>query len=74
MTLTHDITQGQCFAEEVAVGPPVVVLEIINKIIQKKLFLLLLLHFGANANVQVHHKRVDLASLPVLPQPPWNIK
>ena len=26
-----------------------------------------------DANVQVRHQRVDLASLPVLPQPTWNV-
>ena len=72
--LTDDVSEGQRFAEEIAIGPPVVVFEIVDEIVEQQFFLLLLLNFGADAHVQVHHECVDLARLPVLPQPSRHVE
>ena len=72
--LTDNVGQGECLAEKVAIGPPVVMFEVVDQVVEQQLLLLFLLHFGANANVQVHHEGVDLARLPVLPQPARHVK
>lgn len=43
------------------------VLEVVDQVVEQELLLLLLLHFGADAHIEVHHKGVDLARFPVLP-------
>lgn len=71
---TDDIGECERFAEEVAIGPPIVVLEIVDQVVEQELLLLFLLHFGANTHVQVHHEGMDLAGLPILPQPSRHVE
>ena len=33
--LTDDVSEGQRFAEEIAIGPPVVVFEIVDEIVEQ---------------------------------------
>ncbi len=51
---TYNIQQGQQLAEEVSVGPEVVVLEVGVDIVQNQLLLQSLLPLGDDAEVQVH--------------------
>ena len=74
LKLTDNVGQGECLAEKVAIGPPVVMFKVVDQVVEQQFLLLFLFHFGANANVQVHHQGVDLARLPVLPQPTRHIK
>ena len=74
MSLTYDVDEGEEFTEEVSVGPPVVVLEVVGEVVEQQPLLLPLLHVLHDADVEVHHERVDLARLPVLPQPPGNVE
>ena len=69
VSLTYDVDEGEEFTEEVSVGPPVVVLQIVVQIIQEKLLLLLLLDLADHPHVEVHHQSCYLPRLPVLPQP-----
>ncbi len=71
---TNDVEEGEQLAEEVAVRPEVVVLQVRVEVVQQQLLLLPLLHLGDDAQVQVHHERGDLARLPVLPQPTRNVE
>ena len=72
--LTDHIEESQQLAEEVSVGPEVVVLQVGVQVVQEELLLLPLLHLGDDAQVQVHHQRLDLARFPVLPQPPRDVE
>ena len=74
MPLTYDVDEGEEFTEEVSVGPPVVVLEVVGEVVEQQPLLLPLLHVLHDADVQIHHQRVDLARLPVLPQPTGNVE
>lgn len=65
--LTDDVGQGERLAEKVAIRPPVVVFEVVDQVVKQQFLLLFLLHFGANAHVQVHHESVYFARFPVLP-------
>ncbi len=68
--LTYDVHQCEEFTEEVSVGPPVVVLQVVGEVVQQESLLLPLLNVLDHADVEVHHQRVDLAGLPVFPKPP----
>ena len=72
--LTEDIDQCQEFTEEVSVGPEVVVLQVGVQVVEEELLLLTFLGLGDDPQVQVHLQGPDLAGLPVLPQPAWNVK
>ena len=72
--VTYNVKQSQQLTEEVSVGPPVVVLQIVVQIIQEQLLLLLLLDLADHPDVEVHHERGDLPRLPVLPQPAGNVE
>lgn len=72
--LAYNVKQSQQLTEEVSVGPPVVVLQIVVQIVQEQLLLLLLLDLADHPHVEVHHERGDLARLPVLPQPAGNVE
>lgn len=72
--ITYNVKQSQQLTEEVSVGPPVVVLQIVVQIVQEQLLLLLLLDLADHPHVEVHHERGDLARLPVLPQPAGNVE
>ena len=50
------------------------VLEVVCEIVEKKALFLPLLDVLDHPDVQVHHERVDLARLPVLPQPSGYVK
>ena len=65
--LTYDIDKGQELAEEISVGPEVVVLQVGVEVVKQELLLLSLLHLGDDAQVQVHNQGLDLSGLPVLP-------
>lgn len=67
--LTDYVEQGEKLAEVVSVRPPIVVAKILPKIVQEHLLLRLLLPLGTESDVEVHHKSVNLAALPTLPQP-----
>ena len=67
--LTYDVDKCQEFTEEVSIRPPVVVLEIIMKVVQQEPLLLPLFDVLHDAYVQVHHQSVDLPGFPVLPEP-----
>ena len=73
-SLTYDVDEREEFTEEVSVGPPVVVLEVVCEVVEQQPLLLPLLHVLHHADVQVHHQRVDLPRLPVLPQPTGNVE
>ena len=49
-------------------------LQIVDEVVEKQFFLLLLLDLRADAHVEVHHEGVDLAGFPVLPQPARHVK
>jgi len=51
-----------------------VVLQIGVHVVDQKLLFQLLLHLRNDAQVQVHPEGGDLAGLPVLPQPSWNVE
>ena len=72
--LTHDVEEGEELAEEVSVGPEVVVLQVGVEVVDEELLLLPLLHLGDDPQVEVHHEGGDLARLPVFPQPPRDVK
>ena len=72
--LTHDVEKGEELAEEVSVGPEVVVLQVGVEVVDEQLLLLPLLHLGDDPQVEVHHEGGDLARLPVFPQPPRDVK
>ena len=74
ISLTYDVDEREEFTEEVSVGPPVVVLEVVCEVVEQQPLLLPLLHVLHHADVQIHHQRVDLARLPVLPQPTGNVE
>ena len=71
---TDDVGECERFAEKVAIGPPIVVLEIVDQVVEQQLLLLLLLNLGADAHVQVHHKGVDFARFPILPEPSRHVE
>ena len=73
-SLTYDVDEREEFTEEVSVGPPVVVLQVVGEVVEQQSFLLALLHVLHDADVQVHHERVDLPRLPVLPQPAGDVE
>ena len=50
------------------------VLEVVCEVVEQQPLLLPLLHVLHDADVEVHHERVDLARLPVLPQPTGNVE
>ena len=64
---TYYVEESEQLAKEVAIGPPVVILQVVVQIIEKELLLLFFLHFGDDANVEVHHEGGDLTGLPILP-------
>lgn len=74
MPLTDHIHQGENFAEVVPVSPPIVKAKIFPEIIEQHLFLLLLLDLGTEADVEVHHQGVNLATLPAFPEPSGCVK
>ena len=43
-TLTYNVDEGQELTEEVSVGPPVVVLQVVRQVVQQQSFLLALLN------------------------------
>ena len=43
------------------------ILQVVIQIVEKELLLLLFLHLGDDADVEVHHEGGDLAGLPILP-------
>ena len=49
--LTHDVEEGEELAEEVSVGPPIMVLQVVVQVVQQEFFLLLLFHLGDDPNV-----------------------
>ena len=65
--LTYYVKEREQLAKEVAIGPPVVILQVVIQVVQKEFLLLLFLHFGDNSDVEVHHEGGDLAGLPVFP-------
>lgn len=67
--LTDHIQQGKNFAEVVPVSPPIVKSKILPQIVEQHFLLLLLLHLGTEADVEIHHQSVNLAALPSFPQP-----
>ena len=72
--LTSDVDECEELTEEVSVRPEVVMLQIGVHVVDQKLLFQLLLYFGDDAEVQVHPEGGDLAGLPVLPQPSWNVE
>ena len=74
MTRTDNIEDPEELAEEISVRPKVVVLQVCVQIVDQQLLLLPLLGLGDDALVEVHLQRRDLARLPVLPQPAWDIE
>ena len=64
---TYYVEESEQLAKEVAIGPPVVILQVVIQIVEKELLLLLFLHLGDDADVEVHHEGGDLAGLPILP-------
>lgn len=63
-SLTDDIDERQALAEEVLVGPPVVVLEVLPQIVEDQLLLGFAFDVRTYPHVQVHHQRADLSALP----------
>ena len=74
MILTDNIEKRQQLAEEVSVGPEVVVLQVGVQVVQEEFLLLPLLNLGDDAQVQVHDESLDLSGLPVLPKPPRDVE
>lgn len=72
--VTYDVEKGQDLAEEVSVGPEVVVLKVGVQVVDEQLLLLSLLHFCDDPQVEVHHEGSYLACLPVFPEPTWNVE
>ena len=50
------------------------VLEVVCQVVEEEPLLLPLLDVLHHPDVQVHHQGVDLARLPVFPQPPRNVE
>ena len=65
--LTYNVKESEQLAKEVAIGPPVVILQVVIQIVQKEFLLLLFLHLGDNSDVEIHHEGGNFAGLPVLP-------
>ena len=72
--LTNCICQCEQLTEEVLVEPVVVVPQVHLQVVEKHLLLLLLLDISHQADVHVHEEGVDLATLPVFPEPPRDIE
>ena len=49
--LTYNVDEGQELTEEVSVGPPVVVLQVVRQVVQQQSFLLALLNILQRKNV-----------------------
>ena len=65
--LTYNVKESEQLAKEVAIGPPVVILQVVIQVVQKEFLLLLFLYFGDNSDVEIHHEGGNFAGLPVLP-------
>ena len=65
--LTYNVKESEQLAKEVAIGPPVVILQVVIQVVQKEFLLLLFLHLGDNSDVEIHHEGGNFAGLPVLP-------
>jgi len=63
--LTEYVEQGKEFAEEVSVGPEVVVLEVRVQVVQEQLLFGPFFGLGDDAQVKVHLECPNLAGLPV---------
>ncbi len=72
--LTKHIDQSEKFTKEVSVGPEVMILQVCVQVVEEQLLLLPFFGLRDDPQVQVHLQSSDLARLPVLPQPSWNVE
>jgi len=65
--LTDHVQQREDLAQVVPVRPPIVKAQVLPEVVEQHLLLLLLLHLGAQPDVEIHHEGMNLATLPALP-------
>ena len=62
--LTYNVNKGEPLAQVVSVGPPVVIPQVLPQVVKNQFLLRFLFNFSANSNVQIHHERSYLPTLP----------